>query len=41
MDDQLQMVKTAAKVIKKRFPHLTTEETIDLCVELVEALCQP
>ena len=31
-------LKTIASILKKRFPNLTVEETIDLAIEINEAL---
>lgn len=33
-----EQIKAVAKILKKRFPNLTVEETIDLSVEIAEAL---
>ena len=38
---QSEKVKVVAKILKKRFPNLTTEETIHLAFQLVEAIDEP
>jgi hypothetical protein len=37
----IQMLKTVVRILKKRFPNLTVEESMDLAGEIVEALEQP
>lgn len=38
---QSEKVKAVAKILKKRFPNLTTEETIHVAFQIVETLEEP